>query len=45
MEMGLALIENLHRAEVAIRAANHVEYDWHRDSSWDPFAAINGLVP
>lgn len=45
MDMALALIENLHGGDVALRVADQVEYDWHRDSTWDPFAAKNGLVP
>jgi len=45
MDMTLALIERLHGEEAALRACDAVEYDWHRDASWDPFAAKNGLVP
>jgi len=44
IDMALALIGHLHGNEVASEMANAVEYDWHRDSSWDPFAAMNGLA-
>ncbi len=30
--------------EVATGVAQHTEYDWHRDASWDPFAKLNNLV-
>jgi putative intracellular protease/amidase len=45
MDMTLALIERLHGEDVALGTADGVEYDWHRDATWDPFAAKNGLVP
>ncbi len=45
MDMALALIERLHGGDVALRLADMVEYDWHRDPAWDPFAAKNGLMP
>jgi len=45
MDMTLALIERLHGEQAALGAADAVEYEWHRDASWDPFAAKNGLVP
>jgi transcriptional regulator GlxA family with amidase domain len=44
MDMTLALIGHLHGDELAGRVADGVEYDWHRDSTWDPFAAKHGLV-
>lgn len=44
MDMTLALIARLHGEELALRVADGVEYEWHRDPSWDPFAAKNGLV-
>lgn len=43
MDMALALIEHLHGEELAVETADQVEYDWHRDPGWDPFAAKNGL--
>jgi transcriptional regulator GlxA family with amidase domain len=45
MDMVLALIARLHGKEVAIALANNIELEWHQDSTWDPFAALNGLVP
>jgi transcriptional regulator GlxA family with amidase domain len=45
MDMALALIAHLHGEEVATTLADRVEYDWHRVPTWDPFAAMNGLVP
>lgn len=44
MDMALALIERLHGEESALGVADAVEYDWHRDPTWDPFAAKNGLA-
>jgi transcriptional regulator GlxA family with amidase domain len=43
MDMALALIAHLHGDEVASLVADGVEYEWHRDASWDPFAAVYGL--
>lgn len=45
MDMALALIAHLHGEDVAIESADAVEYEWHRDPTWDPFAAKCGLVP
>jgi transcriptional regulator GlxA family with amidase domain len=44
MDMTLALIGHLHGDELAGRVADGVEYDWHRDPTWDPFAAKPGSV-
>jgi transcriptional regulator GlxA family with amidase domain len=44
IDMTLALIARLAGAEVAERIATQMEYEWHRDPSWDPFAKIHGLV-
>jgi transcriptional regulator GlxA family with amidase domain len=44
MDMTLALIARLNSDELATAVADRVEYDWHRDPTWDPFAAKNGLV-
>jgi hypothetical protein len=30
--------------ETAARVARYMEYDWHRDAAWDPFAKLAGLV-
>jgi len=45
MDMALGLIAHLHGEEVAGGLADAVEYEWHRDPGWDPFAALHGLVP
>jgi transcriptional regulator GlxA family with amidase domain len=45
MDMALALIGHLNGEDLASKLADGVEYDWHRNSSWDPFAAKNGLAP
>jgi transcriptional regulator GlxA family with amidase domain len=44
MDMALGLIAHLHGEELASGLADRVELEWHRDSSWDPFAAKNGLL-
>lgn len=40
IDMALALIARLVDAETAETLARAMEYDWHRDADWDPFAAI-----
>lgn len=37
MDMSLAVISHLLGEATAIEAANHAEYEWHQDPSWDPF--------
>ena len=44
MDMTLAIIAFLHSTEVAEKVAIGAEYEWHRDSSYDPFAKLHGLV-
>jgi transcriptional regulator GlxA family with amidase domain len=44
MDMTLALIARLHSEQLATAVADRVEYDWHRDPTWDPFATKNGLL-
>jgi transcriptional regulator GlxA family with amidase domain len=44
IDMTLAVIARIVGAEAAERIAIRMEYDWHRDPSWDPFAKIHGLV-
>ncbi len=44
IDMALAIIARLVSAEKAEQAANGMEYEWHRDPGWDPFAKIHGLV-
>jgi transcriptional regulator GlxA family with amidase domain len=44
IDMALALIARLISAEEAEMVATAIEYEWHRDPAWDPFAKIYGLV-
>ena len=43
-DMSLALIAKILSEEAADEAAIWAEYEWHKDSAWDPFAKICGLV-
>jgi transcriptional regulator GlxA family with amidase domain len=45
MDMSLALVEKLHSHELATAVADAIEYEWHRDPGWDPFAAKQGRAP
>jgi len=44
IDMALALAARLVSPEAAERAAIRMEYEWHRDAAWDPFAKIHGLA-
>lgn len=44
IDMSLALVSHLHGEVLADEVADRMEYDRHREASWDPFAAKNGLV-
>lgn len=44
IDMALAIIARLVGADAADRAAISMEYEWHRDAGWDPFARIHGLL-
>jgi transcriptional regulator GlxA family with amidase domain len=44
IDMTLALIAKLAGVGCAEQVAIRMEYEWHRDPSWDPFAKIHGLV-
>jgi transcriptional regulator GlxA family with amidase domain len=44
IDMALAIIARLVSAEAAQKTATSMEYEWHRDAAWDPFAKIHGLV-
>ena len=44
IDMTLALIARLADVASAERIATRMEYEWHRDASWDPFAKVHGLV-
>lgn len=40
MDMTLALIEEIHDIELANMLSNVIEYDRHKESSWDPYADL-----
>lgn len=44
IDMSLGVIAHLLGEETADQVAIWAEYDWHKDSGWDPFARINGLA-
>ena len=44
MDMSLHVIERLFGEKKAAAVANQIEYDWHRDPAWDPFAKLHGLA-
>jgi transcriptional regulator GlxA family with amidase domain len=44
IDMALALLAKRYGQEMADTIATRMEYEWHRDASWDPFAKIHGLV-
>ncbi len=44
IDMTLAAIARTAGAEAAEQVATRMEYAWHRDSTWDPFARLHGLV-
>ena len=44
IDMTLAVIARLLGKETSERAATAMEYEWHRDAGWDPFAKVWGLV-
>jgi transcriptional regulator GlxA family with amidase domain len=44
IDMTLAVIARLMSNAAAERIALGMQYDWHRDAAWDPFAKIHGLV-
>lgn len=43
MDMALAVIARLCGREKSLEIANRAEYEWHEDSSKDPFATAAGL--
>ena len=44
IDMALAAIAHLYGRDVAKKTAFEAEYEWHEDSSWDPFASLVGLA-
>ena len=43
MDMTLAVMAKLRGREASLEIAARAEYEWHEDSTWDPFAAAAGL--
>ncbi|WP_170266854.1 DJ-1/PfpI family protein [Brevifollis gellanilyticus] len=43
IDMTLHVVSSLFGQRTAERMADEIEHDWHRDPSWDPFAAKHGL--
>lgn len=43
MDMTLHVISRLFGEARAERSAQEIEYEWHRDPTWDPFAEMPGL--
>ncbi|MBX2885501.1 MAG: DJ-1/PfpI family protein [Granulosicoccus sp.] len=44
IDMSLAVMAKLFGDKAADEIAIGIEHDWHRDSNWDPFAKLAGLV-
>lgn len=44
IDMALAVMARLYGTETAEKIAIAMEYEWHRNAGWDPFAKIHGLV-
>ena len=44
MDMTLGLIARVCGRQASLEAAQDAEYEWHEDSTWDPFAKLNGLA-
>jgi transcriptional regulator GlxA family with amidase domain len=44
IDMTLAVIARLVGREVSENVARAMEYEWHTDATWDPFAKVWGLV-
>ncbi len=40
IDMTLAFVAEALGRDVAVEVAEHIEHDWHEDSTWDPFAAL-----
>ncbi len=44
IDMALAIIAQLSETATAEAIATAMEYEWHRNPAWDPFAKVHGLV-
>ena len=40
MDMAFAIVAKHHGRDLAKRVADAIEYDWHEDAAWDPFADL-----
>ncbi len=43
IDMALSIIERITDLKTAEKIAIQMEYEWHRDAAWDPFAKIHPL--
>ncbi|KIK57015.1 hypothetical protein GYMLUDRAFT_229682 [Collybiopsis luxurians FD-317 M1] len=43
MDATLAFVEHVYGADQAKKLARELEYEWHQDPSWDPFAEMYNL--
>jgi len=43
IDMALSIIERITDLKTAEKIAIQMEYEWHRDAGWDPFAKIHPL--
>jgi putative intracellular protease/amidase len=44
IDMALAFVRHLHGAPLAQWLADTMEYEWHKDAAWDPYAVLNNLT-
>jgi transcriptional regulator GlxA family with amidase domain len=44
IDMALAVVAKFGGMELAVMTAVQMEYEWHREAGWDPFAKVHGLV-
>ena len=44
IDMALSVMARVAGAATAEKIATAMEYEWHRDPAWDPFAKVHGLV-
>ncbi len=44
IDMALAIFAHYRGEEAAAKMASLMEYEWHSDPSWDPFAKMAGLI-
>lgn len=45
IDVTLAFIQHIYGDDVATGLANSMEYEWHRDPQWDPFAKLFNVAP